>query len=104
MKKYYIYILASKKNGTLYIGVTSDLCRRVHEHKQKREKSFTEKYKVSKLVYFEFSGDVESALQREKTLKRYLRSWKIDLIEKDNPEWLDLFTELCPGYSDQVRV
>jgi putative endonuclease len=90
MKNYYVYILASKKNGTLYIGVTNDLKRRVYEHKNKLVKSFTEKYNVSNLVYYEFTNNIESALDREKVLKKWNRQWKIELIEKANPDWNDL--------------
>jgi putative endonuclease len=90
MKQYYVYILASKKYGVLYIGVTSDLINRAWEHKNNFVDGFTKKYFVHKLVYFEMTTDVESAIKREKQLKKWHRQWKIDLIEKDNPEWLDL--------------
>lgn len=89
-KQYFVYILASQKNGTLYIGVTSDLVRRLSEHKQKATESFTQKYGVDKLVYFEQTEDVRSALEREKRLKKWNRAWKIKLIERKNPEWRDL--------------
>ncbi len=94
METYSVYILASKKEGTLYIGVTSDLEKRVWQHKNKIIKGFTEKYNVNKLVYYEQTGNVESALTREKQLKEWQRRWKIRLIEKDNPEWNDLYEEL----------
>ena len=90
MKEYYVYILASQRNGTLYIGVTNDLERRILEHKQKIIKGFTEKYNIDKLVYFEETDDVGEAIIREKQLKKWKRKWKINLIEKDNPEWCDL--------------
>jgi len=89
-KMYYVYILASKRNGTLYIGVTSNLEKRVEEHKQDIRKGFSSKYSVHKLVYFEMSQDVESAIVREKQIKKWNRAWKIRLIEQENPEWNDL--------------
>jgi putative endonuclease len=87
---YYVYILASKRNGTLYTGVTSNLTKRVHEHKNGYVEGFTKKYSAQILVYFELTEDVHSALAREKTLKKWRRAWKIALIEKENPEWEDL--------------
>jgi putative endonuclease len=89
-KTYYVYILASKRNGTLYIGVTNDLERRLYEHKNNLVEGFTNKYNVHHLVYYEDVNDIQSALQREKQLKRWTRKWKIELIEKVNPEWRDL--------------
>lgn len=94
MGAYYVYILASKRNGTLYIGVTNDLIRRVFEHKQGLGSLFTKKYHVNKLVHFEQTGDVEAALIREKQLKKWDRKWKLELIEKSNPEWRDLYLGL----------
>ncbi len=91
MKQYCVYILASKKNGTLYIGVTSDLLKRVWQHKNKTAEGFTKKYGVDRLVYYEQTEDVRSALDREKQLKNWKRQWKIELIEKENPEWNDLY-------------
>jgi putative endonuclease len=90
-RQYYVYILASKIGGTLYIGVTNDLIRRVAEHKSKLIESFTEKYDVARLVYFEQFDDPENAIQREKRLKKWNRAWKVRLIEKDNPNWDDLY-------------
>ena len=90
-KQYYVYILASKKNGTLYIGVTNNLLRRVYEHKNDSIDGFTRKYGVHKLVYYEITGDIESAITREKRLKKWKREWKIEMIEKCNPEWNDLY-------------
>ena len=87
---YYVYILCSQRNGTLYIGVTNDLARRIYEHKTKIVKGFTEKYGVDKLVYTEEYDDVNDAIHREKCLKKWNRSWKIRLIEEVNPEWKDL--------------
>ena len=86
MKSYFVYILASKKNGTLYIGVTSDLEKRIWEHKNKIIKGFTEKYNVDKLVYYEQTENVESALTREKQMKVWKRDWKIKLIQENNLE------------------
>lgn len=94
MKSYYVYILASKKNGTLYIGVTSDLIKRVYQHKQHLIEGFTQKHKVNTLVYFEETNDIKSAIQREKHLKKWNRAWKIRLIEEENPQWKDLYEEL----------
>ena len=88
--QYYIYILASRKHGTLYIGITSDIIRRVHEHKLKLVPGFSAKYGVDKLVYFEIFDDPTSAITREKQLKKWRRDWKIELIESKNPGWIDL--------------
>ncbi|QOZ37192.1 GIY-YIG nuclease family protein [Bradyrhizobium sp. CCBAU 53421] len=96
-RSYYVYILASRTGGTLYIGVTNDLIRRVGEHKLKLIDSFTEKYDVVKLVYFEQFDDPENAIRREKRLKKWPRAWKISLIEKDNPDWIDLYPEIAGG-------
>jgi putative endonuclease len=92
-KIYFVYILASKRNGTLYIGVTNDLVRRIYEHKEKMIKGFTQKYNVSMLVYYEEHGNIYNAIQREKQMKKWNRAWKIDLIEKYNPKWKDLYNE-----------
>jgi putative endonuclease len=94
MSEYYIYILASKRNGTLYTGFTNDLLRRVSEHKSDVVKGFTKKYSIHSLVYFEQCDDYDAALQREKQIKEWKRQWKLKLIEKNNPEWKDLFDEL----------
>ncbi len=93
MKKYYVYILASKRNGTLYIGVTNDLIRRVYEHKNDLIDGFTKKYGVHSLVYYEQYDEVVNAIQREKRLKKWNRQWKIELIEKENPEWKDVYMQ-----------
>ncbi len=87
---YYVYILASKIRGTVYIGVTNDLERRVYEHKTGVKKGFTQKYGVSKLMYFEVFQDVNEAITREKNMKKWKRDWKVKLIEKENKKWLDL--------------
>lgn len=91
MKQPCVYILSSKKNGTLYIGVTSDLVKRIWQHKNKEVSGFTEKYDVSGLVYYEVHETMESAIVREKQMKKWKREWKINLIEKQNPEWKDLW-------------
>jgi len=90
MKTYYVYILASKRNGTLYVGITNNLTRRVFEHKSGLIERFTKKYSIDKLVYFESTADVNEAILREKRLKKWNRQWKIDLIKKLNPDWRDL--------------
>jgi putative endonuclease len=94
MKDYYVYKLASGKHGTLYIGVTNDLARRIDEHKTGAAPGFTEKYDVKSLVWYEVHQSIEVAIQREKSLKRWYRQWKIDQIEKTNPGWLDLYDSL----------
>jgi len=98
-RTYFVYILASAKNGTLYIGITNDLQRRILEHRgelpvSNKKQSFTQKYKVHKLVYFEEFSEVDEAIQREKRLKKWNRAWKIELIEKENPSWTDLYPKL----------
>ena len=93
MKKPYIYILASKRNGTLYTGVTSDLPRRIYEHKNDLADGFSSRYEVKILVYAEAHDTMESAIRREKCIKKWRRSWKIELIESANSEWRDLSLE-----------
>ena len=93
-KQYYVYILFNKKNGTLYIGVTNDIVKRVWQHKNKIFEGFTKKYSVDKLGYFEVFGDVNAAIKREKQLKGGNRKAKIALIEQNNPEWKDLYQGL----------
>jgi putative endonuclease len=88
---YYVYILASRRNGTLYVGVTNDLLRRVYEHKNNLVAGFTRRYGVHLLVYFESTSDVTSAIQREKQIKKWNRAWKFELIERVNPDWKDLY-------------
>lgn len=94
MRAYYVYILASKRNGTLYVGVTNDLIRRVFEHRHGMLDGFTKRYHVHRLVYFEETDDVYTALSREKQLKRWRRRWKDELINRNNPLWQDLSTDL----------
>ncbi|MCA1387639.1 GIY-YIG nuclease family protein [Bradyrhizobium sp. IC3123] len=91
---YYVYILASKKHGTLYIGVTNDLVRRVYQHRTKTVPGFTSKYGIDKLVLFEIYDDAVSAIAREKELKKWRRDWKTRLIEEQNPNWDDLYPGL----------
>jgi putative endonuclease len=90
-RSFYVYILASRIGGTLYIGVTNDLIRRVGEHRLKLVDGFTKKYAVARLVYFEQFDDIENAIKREKRLKKWNRAWKIRLFEKLNPNWDDLY-------------
>jgi putative endonuclease len=97
VRNYCVYILASRMGGTLYIGVTNDLIRRIYEHKSKSSDSFTEKYDVIKLVYFEQFYAPESAIKREKRPKKWSRARKISLIEKNNPDWHDLYPEIAAG-------
>jgi putative endonuclease len=94
-KSYWVYILASRIGGTLYIGVTNDLVRRVYEHKMKYVEGFTSKYDVDRLVYFEQYGDIEAAVLREKRLKKWNRAWKIRLIEDLNPNWDELYPQIA---------
>ncbi len=89
-RAYFTYILASRRNGTLYIGVTNDLVRRVFEHKEGIASKFTKKYGIKMLVYCEAHGEIGGAIAREKAMKQWLRKWKLELIERDNPTWRDL--------------
>jgi len=91
---YYVYILASRPNGTLYIGVTNDLVRRAYEHREGLVDGFTKTHGVKTLVFFEPHDDIEHAIVREKRLKRWRRAWKIQLIERGNPEWRDLYDDV----------
>ena len=90
-----VYILASKPQGVLYIGVTSNLVQRVWQHKNDVVKGFTARYRIHRLVWYEVHETMESAISREKALKKWNRAWKIELIEKDNPLWLDLYDRIC---------
>ncbi len=91
---YFVYIMASQKNGTTYIGMTNDLYRRVHEHREKLYTGFSKQNRTTRLVYYEQYADVRDAIKREKQLKKWNRAWKIDLIEQSNPEWRDLWFDL----------
>ena len=93
-RDYYVYILSNAHNTTLYVGVTNDLIRRVYEHRAKLVEGFTKRYNVNKLVYYEMTRDVESAIAREKRLKKGTRKLKLDLIRKSNPYWKDLYDEI----------
>jgi putative endonuclease len=93
-KNCYVYILASQRNGTLYVGITSNLSKRIWEHKNHVVKGFTADYNVNQLVYYEIHNDINVAIQREKTLKGWRRKWKLELIEMKNPDWKDLYNEV----------
>ena len=93
-KQYYVYILASKKNGTLYVGVTNALIKRVKQHKDGVADGFTKKYNIHMLVHYESGNDVNAAILREKQLKKWERAWKVRIIEEMNPEWRDLYYDL----------
>ncbi len=90
MRQYYVYILTNQNNNVLYIGVTNNLVRRIYEHKNKFVEGFSKRYKVTKLVYYETSKSIESAIEREKQLKNWHRDWKVNLVNQFNPEWKDL--------------
>lgn len=96
MNQYYVYIITNQKYGTLYIGVTNDIIRRIWDHKQKTIKGFSEKYNLDKLVYYETTESIETAITREKQLKNWQLQWKIEMIDKFNPEWTDLYSTLLP--------
>lgn len=93
-KYYYVYILASKRNGTLYVGVTNNILERGAQHREKEIKGFTEKYNVNRLVYYEIFENINNAITREKQLKNWKREWKIQLIEKENKTWRDVYDDL----------
>jgi len=99
MKQFYVYMMTSRRNGTLYTGVTSDLIKRVYEHKNGLVDGFTKKYGVHFLVWYELHQTADTAFNREKQIKKWNRSWKLELIEKGNPEWHDLYCDLVnePG-------
>ena len=94
VKNFFVYILCNKRNGTLYTGVTSDLIKRVYEHKNNLADGFTKKYNVHNLVWYEIHEAAESAITREKQIKKWTRKWKLELIEKVNPEWNNLYDSL----------
>ena len=97
MKTYYVYLLASRRNGTLYCGVTNDLIRRVWEHRYGSAAGFTSRYGIHMLVWYEQHNDINEAIMRETRIKGWRRSWKLELIEKANPQWLDLYDSLLPS-------
>lgn len=90
MNRYFVYMLASQRNGTLYVGVSNDLLRRVWQHKQGTANGFTKRHRVNRLVWFEETASIEAAIQREKQLKKWRRQWKLELIEASNPYWRDM--------------
>ena len=92
---YYVYIIASRRDGPIYIGVTNNIVRRIYEHRIKAVPGFTSRYNITRLVWFEIYDDPITAISREKELKKWKRSWKVQLIEKDNPEWNDLYESIC---------
>lgn len=94
-KKFYIYIMAKSRNSTFYVGVTSDLSKRVWEHKNETVDGFTQKYGIKTLVYYEAFDDAENAIKREKRLKKWNRTWKMRVIEEMNPDWKDLYETIC---------
>lgn len=94
-EKFFVYILSSLHNRVLYIGMTSDLPKRVWEHKERVVEGFTAKYNVDRLVYFEVFSDAQAAIKRELSMKEWKRDWKVELIEKNNPEWRDLYEDIC---------
>ena len=102
-KSYYVYILTNKKHGTLYIGVTGNLERRIYEHKKKLVDGFSKKYNLTKLVHYEETDEITIAIEREKRMKKWYRKWKIELIEKDNPKWIDLAEDWYDEIPEQVE-
>lgn len=94
MKPGYVYILASKRNGTLYTGVTSDLVKRIQEHRESRHAGFTKRHGLRMLVHYELHDDIADAIAREKAIKKWRRAWKLELIEKSNPDWRDLWFDI----------
>ncbi len=96
-KAFFVYLLASDVRGTLYVGVTSGLVKRIWEHKTKAVPGFTARYGVDRLVWFEGHDNAEAAIIREKQIKEWKRDWKMNLIERDNPHWIDLYPSLAPG-------
>jgi putative endonuclease len=104
-KTYYVYILASERRGTLYVGVTGGLVNRMEAHRTRRNAGFTKRYGVHILVYYERFGSASEAIQREKTIKKWPRQWKINLIERDNPDWIDLYEEMnCYRPARPIRI
>ncbi len=95
MRGGWVYIMSNRKDGVLYVGVTSDIARRAHQHREGLVAGFTKRYGLKRLVYMEFHEDIRTAIQREKTLKHWPRAWKVRLIHQDNPEWDDLYDTLA---------
>ncbi len=95
MSDYFVYMLASQRNGTLYVGVTNDLVKRVWEHKNDFVDGFTQRYGIHRLVWFESTPDFASAIRREKQIKKWRRAWKLEMIERQNPGWCDLYEEIA---------
>ncbi|HWD57693.1 MAG TPA: GIY-YIG nuclease family protein [Stellaceae bacterium] len=95
---FYVYLLASRKYGTLYLGVTSDLVRRVYQHKTSLTPGFTSRHGVKRLVWYEQLADAPTAIRREKVIKKWRRDWKIRLVEEDNPDWLDLYDGIAQSW------
>ncbi|WP_407949412.1 GIY-YIG nuclease family protein [Parvibaculum sp.] len=104
MKDYYVYILASGRNGTLYIGVTNDIQRRISEHREETGKGFTSRYGVKHLVWYEVHSEARAAIQREKNLKHWPRAWKVALVEETNHSWRDLYSELFELCEERRRL
>jgi putative endonuclease len=100
---YWVYLLASRPRGTLYIGVTNGLIRRVEQHRAGEGSAYTRKYKVHTLVWFDEFSNIEIAIQREKTMKEWPRAWKVNLIKRDNPHWIDLYPSL-PGVAPAKKL
>lgn len=94
MEESYLYIMSNKRNGTLYIGVTTKLTSRIYQHRTSQTKGFTQRYNLTRLVYFETHQNIYEAISREKRLKNWNRAWKVKLIEKENPEWMDLYEQI----------
>lgn len=95
MKSYYVYILASRRDGAIYVGITSDLVKRVYEHRSKAVPGFASRYNITRLVWFEIYDDPLTAIAREKELKKWRRAWKVALIDEANPGWRDLWEDIC---------
>jgi putative endonuclease len=95
MKRFFVYILCNKRNGTLYTGVTSNLIKRVYEHKNNFVEGFTKKYNIHRLVWYEIHESAEAAITREKQIKKWKRDWKLKLIEETNPSWEELYNIVC---------
>jgi putative endonuclease len=97
---YFVYLMASRRNGTLYVGVTNNLIRRIYEHRNHAVRGFTSQYEVNLLVWFESTPSIEAAIHKEKQIKNWKRLWKIELIEKSNPAWRDMYEDLVGGRLD----